>query len=100
MSEAVVILLLSTVAKNIVNVVKMLADAAQRVDAVWLLLTGVAGGGMIYFSGVEINVFKFMGVNTTPGISVFNGVLIGLFGQDLYKVMKLVQQKTPKTRPQ
>ncbi len=89
-----VILAISIVAKNIVNVIKMLTVKAQRLGAVWLLLSGVFGGLIVWALDFQVNIFSFMGVETTTRISIVSGVLVGLMGQDVYKIMKLIQEKT------
>jgi len=89
-----VILAVSIVAKNIVNVIKMLTVKAQALDAAWLLLSGVFGGLIVWALDFKMNIFDFMGVVTTTRVSIVSGVLVGLLGQDVYKIMKLVQEKT------
>ena len=76
----------------------MLTITKQRLDAVFLLLSGVFGGLIVWTLHFDVNIFKFLGVDTTTWISVVNGTLIGLMGQDFFKIMKLIQQKTPKAR--
>lgn len=95
-----VILAISIVAKNIVNVIKMLTVTAQRLDAVWLLLSGVFGGLIVWALDFQVNIFSFMGVETTTRISIVSGVLVGLMGQDVYKIMKLIQEKTNSIKAQ
>jgi hypothetical protein len=95
-----VILVISIVAKNIVNVIKMLTVKAQALDAVWLLLSGVFGGLIVWALEFQVNIFSFMGVETTTRISIVSGVLVGLMGQDVYKIMKLIQEKTNSIKAQ
>ena len=95
-----VILVVSIVAKNIVNVIKMLTVKAQALDAVWLLLSGVFGGLIVWALEFQVNIFSFMGVETTTRISIVSGVLVGLMGQDVYKIMKLIQEKTNSIKAQ
>ena len=95
-----VILAVSIVAKNIVNVIKMLTVKAQRLGAVWLLLSGVFGGLIVWALDFQVNIFSFMGVETTTRISIVSGVLVGLMGQDVYKIMKLIQEKTNSIKAQ
>ncbi len=95
-----VILAISIVAKNIVNVIKMLTVKAQRLGAVWLLLSGVFGGIIVWALEFQVNIFSFMGVETTTRISIVSGVLVGLMGQDVYKIMKLIQEKTNSIKAQ
>lgn len=95
-----VILAISIVAKNIVNVIKMLTVKAQALDAVWLLLSGVFGGLIVWALEFQVNIFSFMGVETTTRISIVSGVLVGLMGQDVYKIMKLIQEKTNSIKAQ
>jgi len=95
-----VILAISIVAKNIVNVIKMLTVKAQRLSAVWLLLSGVFGGLIVWALDFQVNIFSFMGVETTTRISIVSGVLVGLMGQDVYKIMKLIQEKTNSIKAQ
>ena len=89
-----VIVAISIVAKNIVNVIKMLTVTAQRLDAVWLLLSGVFGGVIVWALDFQVNIFTFLEVPTTTKVSVVSGVLIGLLGQDAYKIAKLIGEKT------
>ena len=100
MSELVIVSILAIVGKNIVNFIKMLTVKKQRLDACWLVLSGVIMGLIVWILGLPINVFKVIGVETSTVVSVTNGVLLGLMGQDFFKIMKLVQQKTPKTQAQ
>ncbi len=95
-----VILAISIAAKNIVNVIKMLTVKAQRLGAVWLLLSGVFGGLIVWALDFQVNIFSFMGVETTTRISIVSGVLVGLMGQDVYKIMKLIQEKTNSIKAQ
>ena len=95
-----VILAISIVAKNIVNVIKMLTVKAQRLGAVWLLLSGVFGGLIVWALDFQVNIFSFMGVETTTRISIVSGILVGLMGQDVYKIMKLIQEKTNSIKAQ
>jgi len=95
-----VILAISIVAKNIVNVIKMLTVKAQRLGAVWLLLSGVFGGLIVWALDFQVNIFSFMGVETTTRISIVSSVLVGLMGQDVYKIMKLIQEKTNSIKAQ
>ncbi|MFQ5965041.1 MAG: hypothetical protein ACE5KZ_12255 [Candidatus Scalinduaceae bacterium] len=95
MSELIIVAVITTVSKNIVNVIKMLTKKAKRADAGWLVLSGVAGGLIVWAIGLNINIFQPIGVGTTPWISTVNGVLIGLMGQDFYKIMKIIQRNTP-----
>jgi len=95
-----VILAISIVSKNIVNVIKMLTVKAQRLGAVWLLLSGVFGGLIVWALDFQVNIFSFMGVETTTRISIVSGVLVGLMGQDVYKIMKLIQEKTNSIKAQ
>ncbi|MCK4795126.1 MAG: hypothetical protein KAV87_65960 [Desulfobacteraceae bacterium] len=95
-----VILAISIVAKNIVNVIKMLTVKAQRLGAIWLLLSGVFGGLIVWALDFQVNIFSFMGVETTTRISIVSGVLVGLMGQDVYKIMKLIQEKTNSIKAQ
>jgi hypothetical protein len=83
-----------------VNVIKMLTVKAQRLDAVWLLLSGVFGGLIVWALDFQVNIFSFMGVDTTTRISIVSGVLVGLMGQDAYKIMKLIQEKTKSIKTQ
>ena len=99
MSELVAVYVVAIVGKNIVNFIKMLTVKNQRLDAFWLLLSGLVMGSIAWILGLEINIFKGMGVETSTLVSVANGVLLGLMGQDFFKIMKYVQQKTPKTQP-
>lgn len=91
---------ISIVSKNIVNVIKMLTVKAQALDAVWLLLSGVFGGLIVWALDFQVNIFSFMGVETTTRISIVSGVLVGLMGQDVYKIMKLIQEKTNSIKAQ
>ena len=95
-----VILAISIVAKNIVNVIKMLTVKAQRLSAVWLLLSGVFGGLIVWALDFQVNIFSFMGVVTTTRVSIVSGILVGLLGQDVYKIMKLIQEKTNSIKAQ
>lgn len=95
-----VILAITIVAKNIVNVIKMLTVKAQRLDAAWLLLSGVFGGLIVWALDFQVNIFSFLGVDTTTRISIVSGVLVGLMGQDAYKIMKLIQEKTKSIKTQ
>ena len=95
-----IILAVSIVAKNIVNVIKMLTVKAQRLGAVWLLLSGVFGGVIVWALDFQLNIFSFMGVETTNRISIVSGVLVGLMGQDVFKIMKLIQEKTNSIKAQ
>ena len=95
-----VILAISIVTKNIVNVIKMLTVKAQRLGAVWLLLSGVFGGLIVWALDFQLNIFIFMDVATTTRVSVVSGVLVGLMGQDVYKIMKLIQEKTNSIKAQ
>lgn len=89
-----VIAAISIVAKNIVNVIKMLTVTAQRLDAIWMLLSGVFGGVIVWALDFQVNIFTFLEVPTTTKVSVVSGVLIGLLGQDAYKIAKLIGEKT------
>jgi hypothetical protein len=97
MSELVTVSVVAIVGKNIVNFIKMLTIKNQRLDAFWLVLSGLVMGAIAWILGLEINIFKGMGVETSTLVSVANGVLLGLMGQDFFKIMKYVQMKTPKT---
>jgi hypothetical protein len=97
MSELVIASVMGIVGKNIVNLIKMLTVKKQPLDAFWLVLSAVVIGAIVGIFGLEINIFKGMGVETTTTVSVTNGVLLGLTGQDFYKIMKLIQKKTPTT---
>jgi len=48
----------------------------------------------------QLNIFSFIGVETTTRISIVSGVLVGLMGQDVYKIMKLIQEKTNSIKAQ
>ena len=89
-----VIVAISIVAKNLVNVIKMLADSAQRLNAVWLLLSGVFGGVIVWAIDFQVNIFSYVGVEPSTKVSIVSGVLIGLMGQDAYKIAKLIGEKT------
>ncbi len=89
-----VIAAISIVAKNIVNVIKMLTVTAQRLDAIWMLLSGVFGGVIVWALDFQVNIFTSLEVPTTTKVSVVSGVLIGLLGQDAYKIAKLIGEKT------
>lgn len=97
MSEFTVKLAIGVVSKNIVNVIKMMIFKEKR-NAMWLILSGVFGvliGWVLFDAGVGINIFKIISeeVTTTLGISMLSGGIVGLVGQDIYKVMKLVGEK-------
>ncbi len=93
MYELIIVAVISTVSKNIINVIKMLTE--KRAEAGWLVLSGVAGGFIVWVIDFDINIFKSMGVETTTWVSIVNGVMIGLMGQDFYKIMKIIERKTP-----
>ncbi len=89
-----VIAAISIVAKNIVNVIKMLTVTAQRLDAIWALLSGVFGGVIVWALDFQVNIFSYVGVEPSTKVSIVSGVLIGLLGQDAYKIAKLIAEKT------
>lgn len=98
MAEFTVILVIAGVSKNIVNVIKMMIFK-EKLGGMWLILSGVFGvliGWVLFDAGVEINIFKIISeeVRTTLSISMLSGGIIGLVGQDIYKIMKLIGEKT------
>lgn len=102
MAELSVMLAIGVVSKNIVNVIKMaISKEEKKRNILWLILSGVFGvliGWVLFEAGVEINIFKIISeeVQTTPGIAMLSGGMIGLVGQDIYKIMKLIGVKTAK----
>ena len=67
----------------------------QLLGAVAVVSSGVIGALLVLLLNLDINIFASVGVVTTQTVCVANGALIGFMGQDFYKLMKLVQQKTP-----
>ena len=102
MAELSVMLAIGVVSKNIVNVIKMaISKEEKKRNILWLILSGVFGvliGWVLFDAGVGINIFKIISeeVRTTLSISMLSGGIVGLVGQDIYKIMKLIGVKTAK----
>jgi len=96
MAEFSIILFMGIVCKNIVNVIKMMRK--EKLNALYLVLSGVFGvliAWLLFGAGVKINVFEIISkeVESNLSIALLSGGIVGLVGQDIYKIMKLVGEK-------
>jgi uncharacterized membrane protein len=97
MAEFGVIIFMGFVCKNIVNVIKMTVGK-EKLGAIKLVLSGAFGvliAWLLFGSGVKLNIFAMISekVQSSLGIALFSGGLVGLVGQDFYKLMKLTGMK-------